>query len=162
MKEQSFISPKNDTFALELKVLNLHGKFESFESSRLHNRLVILSKYASLKKNEKKRERVAVLASKLYVMACQEYKNAHTAKVYELPEIKSVDMAAEPFECYNWNRLDQDIIDLFGGDKTILVGCFKNKKHLSWINENGIYKIRLGNRAGSIDEDKECINNAQS
>lgn len=33
LKEQSFISPKNDTFALELKVLNLHGKFESFESS---------------------------------------------------------------------------------------------------------------------------------
>lgn len=33
LKEQSFISPKNDTFALELKVLNLHGKFGSFESS---------------------------------------------------------------------------------------------------------------------------------
>jgi len=31
LKEQSFISPKNDTFALELKVLNLHGKFESFK-----------------------------------------------------------------------------------------------------------------------------------
>jgi len=31
-KEQSFISQKNDTFALKLKVLNLHVKFESFES----------------------------------------------------------------------------------------------------------------------------------
>ena len=69
-------------------------------------------------------------------------------------------MAAEPFECYNWNRLDQDFIDLFGGNKTILVGCFKNKKHLTWIKGNAIYNIRLGNRAGSIDEDKECINNA--
>lgn len=155
----SYIHSTFKTNGFSLKKSNLCiPKFDN--SSRLHKRLVILSKYASLKKNEKKRERVAVLASKLYVMACQEYKNAHTAKVYELPEIKSVDMAAEPFECYNWYRLDQDIIDLFGGDKTVLVGCFKNKKHLSWINENGIYNIRLGNRAGSIDEDKECINNA--
>ena len=155
----SYIHSTFKTNGFSLKKSNLCiPKFNN--SSRLHKRLVILSKYASLKKNEKKRERVAVLASKLYVMACQDYKNAHTAKVYELPEIKSVDMAAEPFECYNWNRLDQVIIDFFGGDKTILVGCFKNKKHLTWIKENAIYNIRLGNRAGSIGEDKECINNA--
>lgn len=155
----SYIHSTFKTNGFSLKKSNLCiPKFDI--SNRLHNRLVILSKYASLKKNEKKRERVAELASKLYVMACQEYKNAHTAQIYELPEIESIVMAAEPFECYNWNRLDQDIIDLFGGNKTILVGCVKNKKHLAWIKENCIYNIRLGNRTGSIDEDKECINNA--
>ena len=44
--------------------------------------------------------------------------------------------------------------------KTFRKGWFKNKRHLSWIKENGIYNIRLGNRAGSVDENKECINNA--
>lgn len=155
----SYIHSTFKTNGFSLKKSNLCiPKFDN--SNRLHNRLVILSKYATLKKNEKKRERVAELASQLYVMVCQEYKNAQTAQIYELPETESIDMAAEPFECYNWNRLDQDIIDLFGGNKTILVGCFKNKKHLTWIKENAIYNIRLGNRAGSIDEDKECINNA--
>lgn len=154
----SYIHSTFKTNGFSLKKSNLCiPKFDI--SNRLHNRLVILSKYATLKKNEKKRERVAELASQLYVMVCQEYKNAHTAQIYELPETESIDMAAEPFECYNWNRLDQDIIDLFGGDKTILVGCFKNKKHLAWIKENCIYNIRLGNRTGSIDEDKECISN---
>ena len=43
------------------------------KSNRLHNRLVILSKYASLTKNENKRERVAKLATILYVLACQEH-----------------------------------------------------------------------------------------
>ena len=155
----SYIHSTFKTNGFSLKKSNLCiPKFDN--SNRLHNRLVILSKYATLKKNEKKRERVAELASQLYVMVCQEYKNAQTAQIYELPETESIDMAAEPFECYNWNRLDQDFIDLFGGNKTILVGCFKNKKHLTWIKGNAIYNIRLGNRAGSIDEDKECINNA--
>ena len=155
----SYIHSTFKTNGFSLKKSNLCiPKFDN--SNRLHNRLVILSKYASLKKNEKKRERVAELATTLYVMACQEHKNAHNAKIYELPKIESIDMAAEPFECYKWNSLDQDLIDLFGGDKTILVGCFKNKKHLTWIKENRIYNIRLGNRVGSIDENKECINNA--
>ena len=44
--------------------------------------------------------------------------------------------------------------------KTIPLGCFKNKKHLTWIKENGIYNIRLGNRTGTVDENKECVNNA--
>ena len=71
-------------------------------------------------------------------------------------------MAAEPacFEYYKWGRFDQRIIDIFGGNKTILVGCFRNKKHFEWIISNSIYNIRLGNRKGSVDEDKECISNA--
>lgn len=155
----SYMHSTFKTNGFSLKKSNLCiPKFD--DSNRLHNRLVILSKYASLQINEKKRERVAELATKLYVMACQEQKTTHVTKVYELPENESLDIAAEPFECYKWNRLDQDIVDLFGGDKTILIGCYKNKKHLAWIKENKIYNIRLGNRAGSIDENKECVYNA--
>lgn len=90
----------------------------------------------------------------------EDLKSEQAEFTYELPDTEYSEIAAEPFECYKWNRLDQEIIDLFGGDKTVLIGCYKSKKHLEWINSNGIYNIRLGNRAGSIDEDKDCINNA--
>ena len=66
-------------------------------------------------------------------------------------------MAAEPFECYKWNRFDQDIIDFFGGDKTILVGCYKGKKYLEWILSNHIYNVRLGKTKGSMEENKELF-----
>ncbi len=66
-------------------------------------------------------------------------------------------MAAEPFECYKWNRFDQDIIDFFGGDKTILVGCYKGKKYLEWILSNHIYNVRLGKTKGSMEENKKLF-----
>ena len=37
-------------------------------------------------------------------------------------------MAAESFECYKWNCFAPNIMYFFGGNKTILVGCAKNKK----------------------------------
>lgn len=61
-------------------------------------------------------------------------------------------LAAEPFECYKWNRFDKDIIDFFGGNKTILVGCSKNKKHLEWIISHNLYNVRLGDTKGSVAE----------
>ena len=66
-------------------------------------------------------------------------------------------MAAEPFECYKWNRFDQSIIDFFGGDKTILVGCYKGKKYLDWILSNHIYNVRLGKTKGSMEENQELF-----
>ena len=145
----SYIHSTFKTNGFSLKKSNLCiPKFDS--SNRLHNRLVILSKYASLKKNEKKRERVAELATTLYVMACQEQKNAHKASVYKLPEMESIDMAAESFELFQWNRTDKQIIDFFGDNQTILVGCYKNQKHLAWIQKQGIYNIRLGKRKGTM------------
>ena len=65
--------------------------------------------------------------------------------------------AAEPFECYKWNRFDQDIIDFFGGDKTILVGCTKNKKQKDWILTHNIYNVRLGKTKGSMEEHREMF-----
>lgn len=67
-------------------------------------------------------------------------------------ESYDVSMAAESFECYQWNRFDQDIIDFFGGDKTILIGCYKDKKYLDWILINGTYTIRLGRVKGTMEE----------
>ena len=68
---------------------------------------------------------------------------------YDEVEFESF-LAAEPFECYKWNRFDKDIIDFFGGNKTILVGCSKNKKHLEWIISHNLYNVRLGDTKGSV------------
>ena len=68
-------------------------------------------------------------------------------------------MAAEPFECYTWNRFDQAIIDFFGGDKTILVGCYKDKNYQKWIISNGLYTVRLGNTTGSMEEKRPLFKN---
>ena len=66
-------------------------------------------------------------------------------------------MAAEPFECYKWNRFDDSIVDYFGGDKTVLVGCYKGKKYLDWILSNRIYNVRLGNTKGSAESYAEIF-----
>ena len=66
-------------------------------------------------------------------------------------------MAAESFECYKWNRFDQNIIDFFGGDKTILVGCAKDKKQKEWILAHRIYNVRLGKTKGSMEEHREMF-----
>lgn len=59
-------------------------------------------------------------------------------------------LVAEPYECYKWNPFDQDFINFFGDDKTILLGCHKNMRHLEWIQGQGIYNIRLGRRKGTM------------
>ena len=69
-------------------------------------------------------------------------------------------MAAEPFECYKWNRFDQNIIDFFGGDKTIIVGCAKDKKQKDWILAHSIYNVRLGKTKGSMEEHREMFGRA--
>ena len=78
---------------------------------------------------------------------------------YHYTELKPM-MAAEPFECYKWNRFDQNIIDFFGGDKTILVGCAKNKKQKDWILSHNIYNVRLGKTKGSMEKHKEMFGRA--
>ena len=78
----------------------------------------------------------------------------------QFEEKKGTMMAAEPFECYKWNRFDQNIIDFFGGDKTILVGCYKEKKYLEWILSNHIYNVRLGKTKGSMEEHRDMFGRA--
>ena len=66
-------------------------------------------------------------------------------------------MAAEPFECYKWEGFDQSICDFFGGDKTILIGCYKGKKYKDWIHTHNIYTIRLGDAKGSMEANRELF-----
>ncbi len=85
-------------------------------------------------------------------------KTAPVISMYpQFEEQEGMMMAAEPFECYKWNRFDQDIIDFFGGDKTILVGCTKNKKQKDWILTHNIYNVRLGKTKGSMEEHREMF-----
>lgn len=70
----------------------------------------------------------------------------------EEPEKKMV--ANDSFECYSWERLGQEVEDFFGGEKTILVGCYKGRKYLDWINVNRMYNVRLGKTTGSMEENR--------
>ena len=69
----------------------------------------------------------------------------------------TMDMAAEPFERYKWEGFDQSICDFFGGDKTILVGCYKGKKYQEWIQNHHLYNIRLGKGKGSMEANRELF-----
>ena len=66
-------------------------------------------------------------------------------------------MAAESFECYKWEGFDKSICDFFGGDKTILIGCYKGKKYEDWIHAHNIYTIRLGDTKGSMEANRELF-----
>lgn len=48
----------------------------------------------------------------------------------------------------------EDIIEYSKKPKsdTMLVGCFKDELHKHWIEEKGLYNIRLGRRNGSLDK----------
>ena len=65
-------------------------------------------------------------------------------------EENKMPMAAEDYECYKWDRPDSGFIDFFGDRKTVLLGCYKDNKHLNWIQEQNIYNIRLGTRKRSM------------
>ena len=79
-------------------------------------------------------------------------------KLYpEYNEDSLQEAAEEDFEIYRWRQIEQKLIDVFGGDKTVLVGCYKNKKYLEWIDANRLYNIRLGNVKGSMKEHSELF-----
>lgn len=79
---------------------------------------------------------------------------------YDTNDVSDYWLAAEPFECYKWNHFDQCIIDFFGEDKTILIGCYKGKKHFDWIRAHNTYNIRLGKTKGSMEEKRDLFGNA--
>lgn len=68
-------------------------------------------------------------------------------------------MAAEPFERYKWEGFDQSICDFFGGNQTILIGCYKRKEYQEWIRSHQIYNIRLGKTKGSMEANQELFDN---
>ena len=75
---------------------------------------------------------------------------------YHYTELEPM-MAAEPFECYKWDNFDKNICDFFGGDKTILIGCYKGKNYFDWIHSHSLYNIRLGRTKGSMEEKRELF-----
>lgn len=68
-----------------------------------------------------------------------------------VPEDSYIDIAAEPYEIYQRN----DVKD------TVLIGCYRDKKHLEWILSKHIYNIRLGKRKGSAEKQPECFKTAK-
>ena len=66
-------------------------------------------------------------------------------------------MAAEPFERYKWEGFDQSINDFFGGNQTILIGCYKGKKYQKWVHSHNMYNIRLGKTKGSMEGNRELF-----
>ena len=66
-------------------------------------------------------------------------------------------MAAEPFNRYKWEGFDQSINDFFGGNQTILIGCYKGKDYQEWIHSYNMYNIRLGKTKGSMEGNRELF-----
>ena len=66
---------------------------------------------------------------------------------YLVEDNESYQQAAEPYEIYHRNTIKE----------TILIGCYRDKKHLEWIMNNHLYNIRLGGRKGSAKGEHECI-----
>ncbi len=82
------------TNGFSLKKSNLFiPKYES--ANRLHHRLAVVSKFASLEKNKAKREHASEVASLLYVNMCKEAKGINSVKAYKLPENDPTWMVAE-------------------------------------------------------------------
>ena len=63
-------------------------------------------------------------------------------------------VANDSFECYTWEQVGQELMDFFGENLTILIGCYKGKKYLDWINVNRMYNVRLGKTTGSMEENR--------
>lgn len=69
--------------------------------------------------------------------------------------------AAEPVEIYQWNDIDKVEPNGWPQQETILIGCYRDNKHLEWILNNHIYNIRLGKRKESADSNHKCFNKAR-
>lgn len=89
----------------------------------------------------------------------ENFKRHALSRPYTLNTEDSLLMAAEPFEIYGWNDID-GTSDSNNTD-TILVGCYRDKKHLDWILSNNLYNIRLGKRKGSMDSKHKCFGEAK-
>lgn len=82
-------------------------------------------------------------------------------KFYISKDESAGSLVAEPgFECYKWHSIEQDIVNIFGENSTILIGGYKSSKQLNWIMKNRLYNIRLCNRKGAIEKNNKCINEA--
>lgn len=92
---------------------------------------------------------------------------ATTEKITQRSYISDIDasilvestQAAEPFEIYQWNIFPTNEVNMGLANKTILIGCYRDKKHLEWILSNHLYNIRLGGRKGSACDQSDFFAN---
>lgn len=79
----------------------------------------------------------------------------------ESDTIVELSQAAEPFEVYKWQEIKHTEQNEFSHHETILIGCYRDKKHLEWILDTHIYNIRFGKRKGTMENHLECIKEAK-
>ena len=80
-------------------------------------------------------------------------------QVHNIIHCLDVKSEIQPVYKYNYD-LKNETIPLIAAEDTLtynkskkmLVGCYKDEKHLNWIKNNHLYNIRLGNRKGAIDK----------
>lgn len=84
-----------------------------------------------------------------------------SADGYSNSYVEDPSLAAEPFEIYGWNELYSQAKYASNYNDTVLIGCFRDKKHLEWILNNHVYNIRLGKRKGSAMNNNEYFENAR-
>ena len=58
------------------------------QSNRLHHRLVVISKFASMPSNKNKREKASAIASLVYARLSKEENVSLVSKPYKLPEME--------------------------------------------------------------------------
>jgi len=132
---------------------------------------VVKNKHILLPVNANKQPDLTIMGQvihalqKIVIADVVEYTKQHfntTPKVVELDnQHKKIQqapiMVADPFERYKWNSFNQSICDFFGGNQTILVGCYKGKKYRDWIQTHNLYNIRLGKTKGSMEANRELF-----
>lgn len=112
-------------------------------SDPIFSEIASLSKQATI--HPELRDKISKQITQIYLRICYKYNKTH--KEHEQIEIPSISIAAEPFEIYRRDDMD----------KTVLIGCYRDKKHLEWILSNKIYNIRLGKRKGAMKTNPECF-----
>lgn len=95
-----------------------------------------------------------------HVLDSPSHEISHRGIKYEIPMERHVPaFAAEDEETYCVICSSDKIKVNNSAPNSILVGCYKSQKHLQWILQNKLYNIRLGKRAGSMDQ---CIDDLPS
>lgn len=77
---------------------------------------------------------------------------------YDLPLNSPVRQVADDYTYYYASMDEVKVMHSANiNNKKILIGCYKNPKHLRWISEKGLYNIRMGKRIGSVGDKVEDI-----
>lgn len=86
-------------------------------------------------------------------------KEAYEAQVHNIIRNLQIKSNTQPVYRYTYEEessfplIAAEDMPVYGGTReSMLVGCYKNEKHLEWIKANNLYNIRLGRRNGSLDK----------